>query len=361
MNSANVRNVWYERIAIAAVAGALATDCASIATTQGQTPPPRPRVHVIATGGTIGATGDYYGGRPTRLTADQLVRGVPALARVATVTAEQFYNLPSSSIGPAQWLALSRRIDDVFRADPALAGIVVTHGTDTMEETAYFLDLTVGDSRPVVVTGAMRPADAAGADGPANLYNAVRTASVSTARSRGTMVLMNDRIFAARTVTKLNTTRVDAFQAPDHGTLGVADPDLILFEQPVPASRRPPFDLRGLTELPRVDVVYAYGGADSVAVDALVAAGARGIVVASVGRGGVPATLRAALRKAASRGVVVVISSRTGSGRVPITSDTTTVGAGDLNPQKARVLLMLALTRTREPAEVARIFKRDEG
>ena len=361
MTAANVRtSAWREQIATAAVAGALATGCASTATPQAQTPP-RPRVHVVATGGTIGATGDYYVGRPTRLTADQLVQSVPALARIATVSAEQFYNLPSGSIGPAQWLALSRRIDDVFRADSTLVGIVVTHGTDTMEETAYFLDLTVGDARPVVVTGAMRPADATGADGPANLYNSARTASAPTARNRGTMVLMNDRIFAARAVTKLNTTRVDAFQAPDHGTLGLADPDTIIFIQPTPVSRRSRFDVRGVSELPRVDVVYAYGGADSVVVDALVAAGARGIVVASVGRGGMPGALRTALRKAASRGVVVVISSRTGSGRVPITPDTTAVGAGDLNPQKARVLLTLALTRTRDPAEVARIFKSEEG
>jgi L-asparaginase len=361
MTSAIVRtNAWRARVATVAVAAALATGCASIATPQAQTPP-RLRVHVIATGGTIGASGDYYGGRPTRLTADQLVQSVPALSRIATVTTEQFYNLPSSSIGPAQWLALSRRVDDVFRADPALAGIVVTHGTDTMEETAFFLDLTVADARPVVVTGAMRPADASGADGPANLYNSVRTATAPTARNRGTMVLMNDRIFAARAVTKLNTTRVDAFQAPDHGALGLADPDTVVFEQPAPKSPRAQFDLRGITELPRVDIVYAYGGADSVAVDALVAAGARGIVVASAGRGGVPPALQAALRKAATRGVVVVISSRTGSGRVPITSDTVAVGAGDLNPQKARVLLTLALTRTRNAAEVARIFKKDEG
>lgn len=361
MTSANVRtDAWRGRIATGAVVGALATGCASVATPQAQ-PLPRPRVHVVATGGTIGATGDYYSGRPTRLTADQLVQSVPALARIATVTAEQLYNLASSSIGPAQWLALSRRVDDVFRADPALAGIVVTHGTDTMEETAYFLDLTVADARPVVVTGAMRPADATGADGPANLYNAVRTASAPTARNRGTMVLMSDRIFAARAVTKLNTTRVDAFQAPDHGTVGIADPDAIVFEQPAPVSRHPRFELRGITQLPRVDVVYAYGGADSVAIDAFFAAGARGIVVASVGRGGVPAALQAALRKAASRGVVVVVSSRTGSGRVPIASDTITVGAGDLNPQKARVLLTLALTRTRDAREVARIFEREAG
>jgi L-asparaginase len=345
-------------LAAAAMIGGLTAGCASVATPQTRTPP-RPRVHVIATGGTIGSSGDYYAGRPTRLTADQLVRAVPGLARVSTVTAEQFSNVPSGSIGPSQWLALSRRIAEVFRADTGLAGIVVTHGTDTMEETAYFLDLTVTDRRPVVVTGAMRPADAVGADGPANLYNAVRVAAAPVARGRGTLVLMNDRIFAARTVTKLNTTRVDAFQAPDRGPLGLADPDTLIFEVPAPAMRHPAFDLRNVGELPRVDVVYAYGGVDSVVVDALAAAGARGIIVASVGRGSIPPGLSAALRKAAARGVTIIVSSRTGSGRVPSANDDDTMGAGDLNPQKARVLLTLALTQTRDRQALARIFERE--
>ena len=173
------------------------------------------------------------------------------------------------------------------------------------------------------------------------------------------MVVMNDRIFAARAVTKLNTTRVDAFQAPDYGPLGFADPDAMIFHGPPPATRTT-FDLRGVAHLPRVDIVYAYGGADSVAVDALVAAGARGIVVASVGRGGVTPGLRAAIRRATSRGVVVVLSSRTGAGRVPVAPDGGVIGAGDLNPQKARVLLTLALTRSGDLREVAREFLREE-
>jgi L-asparaginase type II len=358
----SARNVWRHpqprRSRTIGLLGALAaTFCGAASGRIGAQRTPLPRVHVLATGGTIGATGAYYAGRPTRLTADELVQAVPAIARVAAVTAEQFSNVPSGSIGPPQWLALSRRIGDVFRADPGLAGIVVTHGTDTMEETAYFLDLTVSDSRPVVVTGAMRPADAVGADGPANLYNAVRVAAAPVAKSRGALVLMNDKIFGARAVTKLNTTRVDAFHAPDYGPLGVADPDTLVFEAPPPAVRHPVFDLRGVSELPRVDIVYAYGGVDSVAVDALVAAGARGIVVASVGRGSIPPALGAALRKATARNIAIVVSSRTGSGRVPIANDENTIGTGDLNPQKARVLLTLALTRTNDRRELARIFE----
>jgi L-asparaginase len=227
-----------------------------------------------------------------------------------------------------------------------------------MEETAYFLDLTVAGDRPVIVTGAMRPADAIGADGPANLFNAVRAAAAPASRGRGTMVLMDDRLFAAREVTKTNTTRVETFQAPEHGPLAIVDHDTIFYNRARP-TRHPAFDLSNLTELPRVDIIYSYGGADSVLIDAAVAAGAKGIVVAGVGAGGLASGQGAALRRAGERGVVVVIGSRTGSGRVA--GSTTRPAAGDLNVQKARILLMLALTRTSDRAEVAKIFNAYSG
>jgi L-asparaginase len=317
-----------------------------------------PGVHVVATGGTIAST-NYYSGQAALIGVAALLRAVPALDTIARISAQQFANVASSQITPAHWLALSRTIADTLRARPDLAGVVVTHGTDTMEETAYFLDLTVEDARPVVVTGAMRPSDGVGIDGPANLLNSVRVARDSAARGRGTMVLLNDEIFAARDVSKSNTVRPDAFTAPYRGALGVADPERIVFHRP--AVRAPAFDIRSVSELPRVDIAYAYAGADGSAIDAFAAAGAKGIVVAGVGRGGMTQPMREAVNRALAKGLIVVVGSRTGSGSVPVGSGrrgaaAATVGSGDLPVQKARVLLMLALTRVTTPAEVATIF-----
>jgi len=320
-----------------------------------------PEVLVLATGGTIASTGNYYGdrgGEVNKVSVDELTKAAPGIDKVATISAEQFSNVASGAIGPKQWMALARRINAAFRERSSLAGVVVTHGTDTMEETSYFLDLTVTGDRPVIVTGAMRPADAIGADGPANLFNAVRAAAAPASRGRGAMVLMDDRLFAAREVTKTNTTRVETFQAPEHGPLAIVDHDTIYFNRARP-TRRPAFDLSSVTELPRVDIIYTYGGADSVLIDAAVAAGAKGIVVAGVGAGGTTPGQGAALRRANEKGVVVVVGSRTGSGRVA--GSTTRPGPGDLNVQKARILLMLALTRTQDRAEVAKIFNDYSG
>ena len=321
----------------------------------------KPRVHVVATGGTIAST-NYYSDQLGKVGVGDLLKAVPALDSIAVISAQQFANVASSQITPAHWLALARSIADTLRARPELAGIVVTHGTDTMEETAYFLDLTVADPRPVIVTGAMRPADGIGIDGPANLYNAVRVASDPNARGRGAMVLLNDEIFAARDVTKSNTVRPDAFTAPHRGVLGVADPERIVFYRK--PQRAAPFDPAALpAELPRVDIAYVYSGADGAAVDAFVAAGAKGIVIAGAGRGAMTTPLRDAVHRAVAKGVVVVVGSRTGSGSVNVgegirrgTTQPSWVGAGDLGVQKARVLLMLALTTTRDSRAVARVF-----
>jgi L-asparaginase len=326
--------------------------CASSAAAQTA----RPSIVVIGTGGTIGSSGGYWTGNPTRVPIDQLVR-VPGLDSVASVASEQLWNVASSAIGPARWLELSRHVAARLRAEPALAGIVVTHGTDTMEETAYFLDLTLPGDRPVIVTGAMRPADMAGADGPANLTNAARAAVDPRSRGRGAMVLMDDRLFAARDVTKTNSTRVETFQAPERGPIAIVDADGLFYRVPSPARSVSTFDISAVRELPRVDIVYSYAGADSVVIDAVVAAGAKGIVMAGVGRGGLTAEQTDALRRARARGVVVVVGTRTGSGRVPVARTDGMVGSGDLNPQKARVLLMLALTRTSDPQTVAGLFQ----
>jgi L-asparaginase len=276
----------------------------------------------------------------------------------------------SGAITLEQWRRLALHIDSLFRARRELRGVVVTHGTDTMEETAYFLDLTVGGCRPVVLTGAMRVATAVGADGPANLRNAIRLAAAPQAAGIGAVILMNDEIFAARGVTKTNTSRMDTFAAPEHGILGVADPDTIALHGG--RARRgcaapPAFDLRRAGELPRVDIAHSYIGADGAAMDAAVAAGAKGIVVAGVGRGGMTPAQRAATDRAVARGVWVVVASRTGSGRVPVAPDIptdlapgrgVTMGAGELSPQQARILLMLALAADRTPRELAALLDR---
>jgi L-asparaginases, type II len=314
----------------------------------------RPTVLVLGTGGTIGSAGDYWGGNTTRVAIADLVK-VPGIDSVATIESEQFLNVGSGAIGPARWLELWHRISDVFAARSDLRGIVVTHGTDTMEETAYFLDLTVGGTRPVVITGSMRPSNMAGADGPANLTSAVRTAVDSNSRGRGTLVVMDDRVFSARDVTKTNSTRVETFQAPERGPLAIVDPEGIAYRGRSSARSAPQFDVATVKELPRVDIIYAYPGADSVAIDAVVAAGAKGIVVAGMGRGGTAPAQSVALRRARDKGVVVVTSTRTGSGMVPI-GTRGSIGSGDLNPQKARILLMLALSLTSDPVQVRKIF-----
>lgn len=319
----------------------------------------RPKVLVIGTGGTIGSAGEYWRGRSTRVPIEELVK-VPGLDSVAVVESEQFLNVGSVSIGPARWLELSGRIAEVLGTRPELSGIVVTHGTDTMEETAFFLDLTLGGARPVVVTGSMRPSNMAGADGPANIMNAVRAAVDTNSRGRGTMVLMDDRLFAARDVTKTNSTRVETFQAPERGPLAIVDPEGLSFRNRTAGRSVAQFDVSAVRELPRVDVIYSYPGADSVAIDAVVAAGAKGLIVAGVGRGGMTDSQGAAVRRAVARGVVVVSSTRTGSGQVPVGRTGDTIGSGDLNPQKARILLMLALSRTSDPVQIRKIFAENQ-
>ena len=330
-----------------------------------------PAVHVIATGGTISNTGG------ARLTGDELVKSLPGIDRVARVTVEQFTNVASGSITTTHWRDLALRINELFRTRPDLRGVVVTHGTDTMEETAYFLDLTVASCRPVIVTGAMRQATAVGADGPGNLFDAIATAASPGAQRRGAMVLLNDEIFPARDVTKLHTTRLDAFGAPNRGPLGSATRGVDFFH---PADRtdceRAEFEVSATSVFPRVDVLYTYIGADSVPVEALIAAGTKGIVVAGAGAGATVPAQNGALRRARERGVSIVTGTRTGAGSVGATGATggsgrgggrgtaaspSTTGAqlsaGDLNPQKARIRLMLVLAKTTDPAEIDRLFR----
>ncbi len=331
-----------------------------------------PTVHVIATGGTISNTG---GGDQQRLTGEQLVKSLPGIERIARITVEQFTNVASGSITQTNWRDLALHISDLYRTRPELAGVVITHGTDTMEETAYFLDLTVAGCKPVVVTGAMRQATAIGAEGPGNLFDAIQTAASPAARNRGTMVLLNDEIFSARDVTKVHTTRLDAFDAPTRGPIGAAIGS-IMFYHPAPRTTcdTPAFTLTPTTTFPRVDIVYTYIGADSVIIQALVNAGAKGIVVAGAGAGATIPAQGAALSRARAAGVSTVTASRTGSGAVggggnagggggrgrggsANAAQGASLSAGDLTPQKARIRLMLALGQSSDLAEIVRLFR----
>jgi len=328
-----------------------------------------PRVRLIATGGTIS---NRAGGR---LTAEELIRSIPDLPRYARPEFEQFSNVASSSLTLAQWLQLARRINEVFQQDRELAGIVVTSGTDTLEETAYFLDLTVRDPRPVVVVGSMRNPSTLGYEGAANLLEGFRVAAEPAARGKGVLVVLNDEINAAREVTKTDALRLETFQSRSYGLLGVVDPDRVVFyrESLKRHTAASEFDVSKITELPRVDIVMVYQGAPGDMISSAVEHGARGIVVASAGAGATSGTQGQALNQAMSKGVFVVTSTRTGSGRIAARrqappAQPSTVGAAgqprrasyvaaeDLAPVKARILLMLALAQTQDPAEIQRMF-----
>ena len=316
-----------------------------------------PRVHVIATGGTIASSAQGLIG------VDQLLAGVPELAAAARITFEQVLRVGSSRVVPEDWLTLARHIDDAFARDPQLAGIVVTHGTDSMEETAFFLDLVAADPRPVVVTGAMRSSDAVGADGPANLLSAVRVAAHAEARRRGVLVVMNDEVHEARFAIKAHTLRVQAFTSPEAGPSGIVEAEGVRFRT-APPSRPDPFELSGVEALPEVGIDYSYAGARGEGVRVARESGMSGVVVAAFGSGRVSEGQAAEIRTALSRGLVVVMSSRVGRGLARdeyngalAAEGRNVLSAGILNPQKARVLLMLALTRTRVLTELSRIFE----
>ena len=329
-----------------------------------------PVVWVLATGGTISGGGasstsltEY---RTGALSGAELVAAVPDLARHASIRVEQVANVGSPNITFDDWLALAGRIDAIFRDDPDAAGVVITHGTNTLEETAYFLNLTVRHDRPVVLVGAQRPATAISADGPLNLLNAVRTAAAPEARGKGVLVVLNDEINAARDVTKTSTYRVETFRSRDLGFLGYVDGDRVtLYRQPTRRhTAQSEFDLAGVTSFPRVDIVYSYVEPNPVLIEALIEDGVDGIVLAGTGAGIVSRRERAALERVTERPAgarpIIVRSNRTGSGRVvplPAYDELGMVAADTLNPQKARILLMLALTTTRDVDEIRRIFR----
>jgi len=326
---------------------------------------PLPSIVVLATGGTIAgaAASDVQAGYTSgQVGVEQLLAAVPQAKKLANLRGEQISNIGSQDMNDEVWLKLGRRVNELL-AMPDVGGVVITHGTDTIEETSYFLNLVVKSRKPVVLTAAMRPSTALSADGPLNFFNAVAVAAHQDAAGRGVLVVVNDWIHGASSLTKTSTTAVQTFLSPMRGLIGtVAYGDVEFYRGPVGKhTTESEFSLDGVTTLPRVDIVMAHENMDGAMIDAAAAAGAKGIVIAGVGNGNMTEAAVKALAAQAKKGVVCVRSSRVTTGNVGrnVELDDDKLGfvaSLDMNPQKARVLLRLALTRTTDPLRIQKMF-----
>jgi L-asparaginase len=326
-----------------------------------------PRLAVIGTGGTISSLGassldvlDYpdFG---QKLSCEALLERFPETRLVADPVPVTFRQVGSTEIGPKEWIELRAMIHRIGRDEPAVTGFVIPHGTATLEETAFFLNLTLAVMQPVVLVGAQRPASALGSDAGMNLVNALRVAGSPLARGKGVLAVVNDEIHAARDVVKTSTYRLQTFRSLDFGALGHVDGDGVHFYRSPSRKHMPDtqFAALDLGALPRVEIVYSYAGADGALVDAAVAAGARGIVSAGFAPGSPTPQQRTALERAAKSGVVIVQCSRAASGRVAPRRrlrESAIVAGEDLSPQKARILLMLALSTTADITAIQQAF-----
>ncbi|WP_270991399.1 type II asparaginase [Campylobacter upsaliensis] len=321
-----------------------------------------PKIAILATGGTIAgsidsavATTGYTAGV---VGVDVLIKAVPEIQNLAKIEGQQIANIDSSNMRDEIWLKLAQEINKLFAS--GVDGVVITHGTDTMEETAYFLNLTIKSDKPVVLVGAMRPSTAISADGPKNLYNAVALATDKNAK--GVMVAMNDKIQSARAVVKTHTLNVDAFSSPDFGDLGyIVDGKVYFYNNVAKAhTKKAPFDVKNLKKLPKIDILYSYSNDGSgVAAKALFENGTKGIVVAGSGAGSIHEAQKEVLKELLTKGLKVAVSSRVVAGRVAVSETDKKLGfisAEDLNPQKARILLMLALTKTNDVKKIQEYF-----
>jgi L-asparaginase len=318
-----------------------------------QAPAPLPKVFLFATGGTIS---NKTGGR---LTVEELIQSVPNLDKRVRAEGEQFANVSSGQITMDQWLSLARQVNEKLKKEQDLAGVVVTSGTDTLEELAYFLHLTVRDSRPVVVVGSMRNPRTTGYEGVANLEDAFVVAADPAARDLGTLVVLNDEINSAREVTKTDARALDTFNSHDYGILGTVYDRVQILRKPVRRhSAKSEFDVSTIKELPRVDVILTYQGAPGDLIKAAVDNGAKGVVVAGAGAGALSGTQNEGIAYAMEKGAFVVTTTRTGQGSIGTGRGTSRrIGGDDLQPVKARILLMLALATTSDPAEIQRMFR----
>ena len=316
-----------------------------------------PNVVILATGGTIaGAGASSTGSAYTsgEVTIDAMIDAVPNIRKLANLTGEQTANVGSQDMSVEVWLTLANRINELLASDE-VDGIVITHGTDTQEETAYFLNLVVKSDKPVVLTGSMRPSTALSAEGPLNLYNAVAVAASPLAKDHGVVVVMNDDIHSAHAVKKMITTPVQTFMSPQHGLLGtVIFGEVEFFHKPHGIHTvNSEFSVEGVKELPRVDIIYGCADMSTDLIDIMIKSGAKGIVIAGVGDGNMNAGTLEAAKKATKKGIPVIRAARVPIGAVLIhgevvDEDYGTVSSDELNPQKARILLMLALQKDKD-------------
>ncbi len=310
----------------------------------------KPRIIILATGGTISGAADArsaIGYNSGEVSGQQLVQGVPGIEKLATVKSEQISNIGSQDMNDKVWFSLARRITQIFEGNEA-DGVVITHGTDTMEETAFFLHNVLDSAKPVVLVGSMRPGGALSADGPRNLYEAVQVAASAQAKARGVMVVMNDTIHAPRWVTKTNVTSVQSFQSLNTGPVGYVDPASVRFLAPAGQPTQALYTLPKDDQLPRVPIIYAHSNMDASQIDHAIENNAKAIVIAGVGDGNVSKPAMEAMLRAVQKGIVVVRATRVPSGfvnrNVEVDDDKSGfVVAYDLNPQKARVLTQLLI------------------
>jgi L-asparaginase len=326
----------------------------------------KPKIMVLATGGTIAgaqASTAEAGYKSGSFSVDDLIKAVPQLKDIADISGEQVANIGSQTMNHEVWLKLAKRVNEVLKGNTD--GVVITHGTDTMEETAYFLGLVVKSDKPVVLVGSMRPATAIGADGPANLYNAVALAANPEAKGRGPLVILNDEIHYAHEAVKTNSTALDTFKSPNRGRAGVMNTGKAYFfsQNTTRHTTKSEFsvDGKGVNDLPYAEIVYSYANFGRDTIDFLVSKGVKGIVLAGVGDGNSTDTAIAALAEAAKKGIAVVRATRTGSGlivrNVEVDDDKLGfIASMELNPQKARVLLMLGLMKTSDPKKLQEFF-----
>jgi L-asparaginase len=325
-----------------------------------------PNIVILATGGTIAGSGNTstttVGYKAATVAVEQLINAVPELKKISKPRGEQILQLASQNITNEDWLKLAKRINELEQQSD-VDGIVITHGTDTLEETAYFLDLTVKGTKPVVIVGSMRPSTALSADGPLNLYDAVLLAKSQEAIGKGVLVCLDDQISSARDVTKTNTFTTDTFKSPDLGFLGYIQGDRVAFYR-APSRKHTTeteFDISSLDKLPTVEIAYGYENVSRTVVDALAASKIDGIVYAGVGDGNPNKINEEALADARTKGILIVRSARVGNGIIARNNEVDDdkrdfVASDNLNPQKARILLMLALTKTKDTKEIQRMF-----
>lgn len=327
----------------------------------------RGQIILIGTGGSISTLGRNgldlleYGDFGRIVEPDELARLYPEINEHADLVVFPFRAVPSPALTAVDWLQLNDLVHQAIEAHPAAKGVVITHGTATLEETAYFLNLTLRTDKPVVLVGAQRPPTALSSDSGLNLVNAIRVASSPDAVGRGVLAVLNDEIHSARSVTKTNTYRLHSFRSPVFGPLGVADPDRIEFHRAPDRAHCPdtPFDVRGVADLPRVDIAYSHAGSDGLAIRAFANVGAAAVVLAAVAPGKPTPLEEQAIRDVIRAGVIVVNSCRAGEGRVVSVARTRELGvvvADDLNPQKARVLAMLAVRLSKDRAQLEEWF-----